>query len=1639
MIFVFVYTITLLLVKVCSCQHEDDFLPKTIKPLHYDLTIEPKLKETNYTNFYGSVLIEIEILGDTNFITLHAKKLTINESLITVSDYNKNQKAILNTSFDESKNFFTIHLSGSVKRGEKWNVSFGFFSGLLTDTKKGFYLVKYNDVSNEEKYATVTEFERINARQAFPCFDEPALKATFIVNLIRPNTSTSASNTPIQTSTDLGDGRCKDTFKKTKLMSTYLLAFIISEFKYTEVNNRVRILVRPEFMNYTNYMLSESQNLLRAMENYTGLPYALEKIDLVAIPDTYFLDGAMENWGLIIYAEKYLLCSNTSLLPDLQKCTTFTAHELAHQWFGNLVTPNKWNYIWLSEGFSTFFQYYIADKVEPNWRLMEQYVIEETLKALDNDIVPNTQPITSSFDKHGFNVSPFIYYCKASAIIRMTQHVLSEEIFQNGLQIYLRKNQFNSTDPKNLYNAFEKAVEEANASALLGDKTITEFLELWTTIAGHPIITVTRNYETGTVTFSQVSSSCNCSKIFCRLGFYRVNYDDTNWKRLVDFLHTDKFRVIPPVNRAQLINDVCNFARYRWVSYDIAFNLTTYLVQETDYIPMNSFLAQLDVLQMDLKDNDVFKRYVKKTLKATYDRLGLEEKTNDTHVDKLTRMKTLDWICRYEDVVCQNAGIKILKSQIFTNVSSNLEYPILCGGIQIATMEEWTTLLKIYYATSDIHQKTNYIKALACTKIEKIIIGLLDIIFNIELPITPNDRTAALLSIIEYSDIGLGLEALKLSGRLKHFPIKFYLAKVTEENLSFKFLKWLTFEVLNVTHFRGNSSIEIEVLENTPNVTLHAKDLNIDENSITVKNETGAIIQHRNCTIDEEKDLLIINLNKTLLKNETYNVIFGKFFGTMLKDKYGFFKAEYQTLKNTTAHLVLTEFSPMNARTAFPCFDETALKATFIINLIRPSGKMSASNMPLLKTIDLGNNRYQDVYQETPLMSTYLVAFIISSYKYTSSNGYVRILAPDDYVSDGSLDYILKESNAILAAFEEYTSIPYPLPKLDLVSIPNKYFVDGAMENWGLITYSDTYLHCPNSSSTDKFQVCVTYSAHEFSHQWFGNLVTPKKWNYLWLSEGFGSYFQYHIVDIIKPSWRLKEQFVLEVVHTAMSNDYSEEPIDFTFSEKDDFPNPVIYYQKASSIIRMTSHILTEDVFKEGLRLYLKNNQFKATEPLDLYNSYQEALRTAKKEYLLGNLTIKTILDTWTANLGFPIVTATRDYETGTVTFSQKNPSNCKGSNNVLWHIPISYVFSNKQNYDFNKTTADFWLSKANDTVNSSNSDGWFLVNKQATGYYRVNYDETNWKRIIKFLQSKDFQIIPPINRAQLINDAFYFVNDEALSSELLFNLTTYLVQETDYMPILTFLKNVGELNGNLKKVDDRMMFKTYLKKMLYASYLKLGIENKYTDTHVDRLHRKQVIPLLCAIEEICQNFALSKLRNWKEKSFLSKDFDASLLCGAIKVATLQDWEFLLNQYLSSKEPDLKKSYLHSLTCSKDSLIINRFLDEVFNLNNTMTPEDRSNSISNIGSNSKVGKAAVIEYLLKIKDDRKYKNAFSDDSAVLLELSVKEANVYMPLIKQQIKTIPIIFLNGDSSINNLAQKFLSWYLKYYPGNETTVV
>jgi aminopeptidase N/puromycin-sensitive aminopeptidase len=402
-------------------------LPQTVRPQHYTLRLTPDLKATAFS---GMESIDVNLAEPTDHITLNA--IEIDFKIVTVTAGGKEQKAVISLDKDKEQATFTFAKKLAAGKATLAIV----YSGILNNELRGFYLSK----TAKRNYA-VTQFESTDARRAFPCFDEPAFKATYDVTLVVDTGDTAISNSPIETDT-FGPVRGKHTLKffTTPKMSTYLVAFLVGDFQCFAGESdgvAIRVCSTPDKVALTPYALDVAQYMLHYYDNYFGILYPLKKLDLIALPD--FEAGAMENFGAITYRETDLLLDpKTASVGAKKEVALVVAHEMAHQWFGDLVTMQWWDNIWLNEGFATWMETKAVARMHPEWNV-DQMVASGVDDSLNLDAQPTTRAIRAKADTPDEINQMFdgISYGKAGAVLGTVENYLGEETFRQGVHNYL--------------------------------------------------------------------------------------------------------------------------------------------------------------------------------------------------------------------------------------------------------------------------------------------------------------------------------------------------------------------------------------------------------------------------------------------------------------------------------------------------------------------------------------------------------------------------------------------------------------------------------------------------------------------------------------------------------------------------------------------------------------------------------------------------------------------------------------------------------------------------------------------------------------------------------------------------------------------------------------------------------------------------------------------------------------------------------------------------------------------------------------------------------------------------------------------------------------------------------------------------
>nr|CAD7397317.1 unnamed protein product [Timema poppensis] len=1265
-------------------------------------------------------------------------------------------------------------------------------------------------------------------------------------------------------------------------MSTYLVAFVVSDFEKTSEDS-VSIWHRPGLQSQALYSASVSPKIIDKLEEFTGVSYHLPKMDEVAVPD--FSAGAMENWGLVTYRERALLFEEgVSTSSYKQSIATVIAHEFGHQWFGDLVGPRWWSYLWLNEGFATYFEFFATALVETTWRLEEQFVVREVHSAFSADASEWSHPMT--YDVYSpteiGNIFDSISYAKAGSVIRMMEHILTTETFKGGLNLYLNANGNDTAEANDLFKALEEQYKEDFPNSELSDEELQDVFESWTLQMGYPVITVTRDYALGTVNVNQerflltdssstddhdykwwvpLTFTTKTEKDFTdtttkewlkrteenkqlttltpvtsdwvlfniqQTGFYRVNYDTTNWKLLISQLNSDQYEVIPPVNRAQLLDDAFNLARAGLLDYSTLFSLTDYLARETDYIPWYAAFNGFSFLNTRLNkasdsEYSVFKNYVLSLLEKVYATLGFEEKTTDGHVDRLNRNLILTWACRLGHADCILKATQhfnaFISDQNANKVAPDLQSVVYCNGLWYSDGAGFDVLWEKAQSTDVSTEQVLILGILGCTAHEDSAHKYINQSYSEETPIRQQDISLVLSSVTSYGNVdfltsyiqkhyqdrspsqvrSLISSAANLLrsedqfSKLEDFvqSNKVYL-NVTDEQATSLLSSYHTNKawatttgstiltqvkqqiyrlpttispvnyVIKLTphleedrfNFDGEVTITINVAEYTNQIVLHASDMAVDTAATQVTNSGGTVQTINSHETNELRETYTITLMDSLVVGQQYNVYI-KFLGNLRDDMYGFYRSYYTVggvksicsgwlserlyVLSPVRWLASTQFESTYARRAFPCFDEPALKATFQINIGRSSTYTSVSNMKIERTDTSDPNLVWDIYKTTPVMSTYLLAFLVSDFEKTENDAQdTSVWHRADAASQAS--YSIGVSRPLIDAMVAFTGVTFELEKMDQAAIPD--FSAGAMENWGLVTYRERLILFDEtvSTSADKQGIATTI-AHEFAHQWFGNLVSPRWWSYAWLNEGFATYFEWFITAEVEKDWRIEDQFVIKEVQVALAADCLESSHPMT--------NLVNSPSDISSIFDSIS--------------YAKGGHHNTAEANDLFTALHTSFLTVNPT---SEINVMDIMNTWTTQMGYPVITVNRNYDTGRTArvkqerFLLTTSADSSDDHDYKWWIPLT--FTTNASKDFTTTQTQIWLKASENETDltdiAANYD-WVIFNKQQIGFYRVNYDDTNWNLIISHLNSDQFTNIHVLLPLYRFLQSFYRVN----------------------------------------------------------------------------------------------------------------------------------------------------------------------------------------------------------------------------------------------------------------------------------------
>lgn len=679
----------------------------------------------------------------------------------------------------------------------------------------------------------------------------------------------------------------------------------------------------------------------------------------------------------------------------------------------------------------------------------------------------------------------------------------------------------------------------------------------------------------------------------------------------------------------------------------------------------------------------------------------------------------------------------------------------------------------------------------------------------------------------------------------------------------------------------------------------------------------------------------------------------------------GFYRSNYTGADGKPKIIATTQFEPTEARRALPCWDEPSFKATFSVTIVAPRGLTASSNMPIIAQKEK-DGLIEHKFDVSPIMSTYLLAFIIGEFDViegVDSNGkIIRVYTPVGKAEQGrfSLDVALK----VLPFYTKYFEIAYPLPKLDMFSIPD--FSSGAMENWGIVTYRESCLLVdPAHTSQHSKQYVALVVAHELAHQWFGNLVTMEWWTHLWLNEGFATWIEYLAVDEYFSDWRIWTQFVsMDFFRSlgldGLANSHAVE-VEVRHEDEIDEIFDVISYSKGSCVIRMLAAYMGLETFRKGLVRYLNKFQYRNALTEDLWDSLAEE----------SGLPVREVMTAWTKQVGYPVLKVFNDDSKDTITLRVEQNRFLSSSPVVddpsLWPIPLTVQIAPIDEKESSPADSIRLIRQRSEYVSipkPKSGAKWIKVNHLQTGHFRVQYSPNMLSNLIDAIESKDSRL-DAIDRMGIQNDAFALNGANLLPVGQLFRMIRAFRNEIDYTVWSDFATNLGNFATLLKHTDLNESFCRFASTVFSNVYQQVGWDKQANESPLTSMLRTSVIANMIrynyapALTEALHRFdaytqALDDEKSSKSAAgsainLLSPDLRASVFTAAIKQRGLQAFDRVLRVYEETSMQEERLQALRALSAAADASLLRRAWD--FALSDKVRGQDVFIGITNLIDN----------------------------------------------------------------------------------------
>jgi aminopeptidase N len=738
-------------------------LPKDVVPVSYDIHIKPNIEKLA---FAGSETVVLDVRKPVKTIILNANTVTIGSAKLFTADGKVEQDP--RVTIDPKEEIATLTFDKEIRPGQhQISVEFG---GKINEAPKGLYYTRYQvEGSGAKKLMLGTDMEPSDARRMFPCWDEPSFRAKFRLTATVPANFAAVSNMPVEREKRTSAGK-EVRFAETPPMSSYLIVFCAGELDaiYGEADGvKIGVVTTKGKAETGRYALESAEKILKYYNEYFAEKYPLPKLDLIAVLSGNF--GAMENWGGITFDESRLLFDPAkSSESTKQSIFAYIAHEMAHQWFGDLVTMAWWDNLWLNEGFASWMGTKCSDHFNPQWHIWLRSNADKE-GAMTTDALSATHPIQQPVKTESEAASAFdeITYQKGQSFLRMLESYLGEEDFRAGIRSYIQAHRLSNSTTADLWNALAQSSR----------KPVTAIAASWTEQPGLPLVSMASTESSATVNqerftvhqkspktlewkipiaYCDLSSPGNPTRVFLLeqrsatlpdvqpsqnvklnagdVGYFRTQYDDTHFEKLKALAPQ-----LPEADKVNLVSDMWALVEADRGSISGYFKLVEALREENSlalWEQITATLSTIDFLYLGNSERAAFQAYGRWLLKPVFDRVGWEPKKGEHVADGLLRVKLIAELSEFSDEdVMAGARERFKKFLADPNILPPDLRPALLDVVgRYANPQMWDKLHELGLKTQSIEEKRNFYHAMAAALNPELAKRMLPLSLTDELP-----------------------------------------------------------------------------------------------------------------------------------------------------------------------------------------------------------------------------------------------------------------------------------------------------------------------------------------------------------------------------------------------------------------------------------------------------------------------------------------------------------------------------------------------------------------------------------------------------------------------------------------------------------------------------------------------------------------------------------------------------------------------------------------------------------------------------------------------------------------------------------------------------------------------------------------